>query len=83
MWNIHHPYIIIENGFESLSCRLQLVTIKMTSIRESFNTEQEDRRLMENNFLDEIDLWDVIQYADASAFEYIYANRKKYALHIQ
>lgn len=55
----------------------------MASIRESFNTEQADRLLMENNFLDENDLWDVIQYADDSAFEYIYANRKKYATNIQ
>lgn len=54
----------------------------MTSIRESFNKEQADRLLTANNFFCEEDLWDILDYADDEAYDYIYANRNKYDSHI-
>lgn len=55
----------------------------MTSIRETFTLEQADRLLTENTFFCDEDLWDVIEYADDEAYEFIYKNRSKYAGEIQ
>lgn len=55
----------------------------MASIRESFNKEQAHALLTANNFLCDEDLWDVIEYADNEAYDFIYNNRNSYCSMIQ
>lgn len=53
------------------------------SILESFDAKTADALLTRNWFMDDQHLYDVIDYADEDAWDFIYKNRNKYATKIR
>lgn len=63
--------------------KIQTMLSGFEPVLASYNTEQADTLLSQNNFVSDEDIWDVIFAADEPAWEFVYDHRTKYAKNIR